>query len=474
MKILLATYWTLPHVGGLSAYVFQLKHELEKANHQVDLFGHHPCFHSYYAPGGTYRIEKQPLRHAVEPLVASLHEWSGLAGEHWVRETELERYSYELAAASLPLASYDLIHAQDVLSAYAFSRVRPAHVGLLSTVHGCFTKEMHFYGHIGNSASLSWQYSEQLERLGAAAGDLIIAPAEWLKQYLIQECGACETRAVRIPYGIDLAGFFGEMNRASEMPKPAGKKVIACVARLTRFKGHLDLLHTLAALKEERSDWLCWIIGDGPMEEEFQATARQLDLQEHVLFLGPRGDVPSLLNLADIFVLPSWQDNLPFAVMEAQLAGKPVVVSDVGGIPEMVENGENGILIRKGDRQELLAALKGLLEKPDWGEQLGQKAKKWGMAQWSMEGMIRETLQMYRAVIGKKTKEGSPMSESSSVKSSKRMNSLFPSWWKERDDNRLDPQVWRQIMNALPPGYTIPDPYIMKRLHEFAAKKGSL
>ncbi|WP_245233288.1 glycosyltransferase family 4 protein [Paenibacillus maysiensis] len=179
------------------------------------------------------------------------------------------------------------------------------------------------------------------------------------------------------------------------MTRPAGKKVIICPSRLVYIKGLHYLISALGLLKARRTDWVCWIVGEGDKREELQTQAEELGLVEEVVFLGHREDVPALLQLADIFVHPSIQDNQPFSVMEAQVSGLPAVVSNAGGLPEMVEHERTGLVSLVGDVEALAAHLQHLLAQDDVRMAMGNRAKTWGTAHWSLDVMITRLVGIY-------------------------------------------------------------------------------
>jgi glycosyltransferase involved in cell wall biosynthesis len=141
-------------------------------------------------------------------------------------------------------------------------------------------------------------------------------------------------------------------------------------------------------------------LGDGPLRAKLVVEAQRLKLQNDVIFMGDRSDVASIMKMAHAVVLPSLQDNQPFIVMEAQVSGKAVVVSDAGGIPEMVTHQETGLIFPKGDSKMLYAHLKTMLDDDYTRTRLVKNAKKWGSDQWSLDKMTSETLQVYDQITG--------------------------------------------------------------------------
>jgi hypothetical protein len=118
-------------------------------------------------------------------------------------------------------------------------------------------------------------------------------------------------------------------------------------------------------------------------------------MEKEVLFLGNRADVPALLSAADICVLASIQENCPYAVMEAQVAGRAMIASAVGGIPEMIRHGETGLLSEAGSSDSLFRQLRQALDDDELRKGLGERAHIWGANQWSLERMQTQTTAVY-------------------------------------------------------------------------------
>lgn len=135
--------------------------------------------------------------------------------------------------------------------------------------------------------------------------------------------------------------------------------VIGTVANLRRTKNQSDLLRSFA-LADLGADCTLVIVGQGPLESELTLLAGQLELGERVRFLGYRRDATDVMAGFDIFTLPSLHEGRPVALMEAMALGLPVVVSDAGGMPAMVHNGEAGVIVPAGDRGALGTAFEDL------------------------------------------------------------------------------------------------------------------
>ncbi|MBC8079280.1 MAG: glycosyltransferase family 4 protein [Gorillibacterium sp.] len=200
-----------------------------------------------------------------------------------------------------------------------------------------------------------------------------------------------------VPNGFNIGEFIQRMNAYTEVCHPPDRKVIICPARFDVVKGHIYLIRALAKLKRERSDWVCWLVGDGGRDFELRELTKVHGIEEHIVFHGLRSDVPALLKQADVFVLPSLQDNHPFAVMEAQVAGKTVIVSDAGGMPEMVKHNENGLVFPVGDDEQLYQHLRSVLNDQAICDRLSNQAQSWGKHRWSLDTMMAQVSSVYES-----------------------------------------------------------------------------
>jgi L-malate glycosyltransferase len=193
--------------------------------------------------------------------------------------------------------------------------------------------------------------------------DGVIAVSEAIATVLA-EAGVERSRVRVIHVGIDSARFEGHSaDREAvrrEWGAAAGDVVLFTAAVLERRKGHEVLLRALVRLVCEGLPVRWVIAGDGSLRADLEARVLAAGMRERVVFTGFSSDVPRLLAGADAFVLPSRQEGLGIAVMEAMAAGLPVVASRVGGLPEIVVEGETGLLVPAGDADALARALRRL------------------------------------------------------------------------------------------------------------------
>ena len=174
-------------------------------------------------------------------------------------------------------------------------------------------------------------------------------------------------------------------------------KILGLFGRLYAQKGHRYLLHALAQIKDKKIELIC--VGDGPLKHELQQLAEKLGIGDIVHFLGFRSDVKNLLQLADLFVMPSLDEGLPMALLEAMAMEKAVVVTPVGAIPSVIEDGYDGVFVPSKSVEELREAIIDLLDAPDRIGIIGRNARGKVIKRFSSEVMTCSYLEIYRDII---------------------------------------------------------------------------
>ncbi|MEO7742488.1 MAG: glycosyltransferase family 4 protein [Usitatibacter sp.] len=187
------------------------------------------------------------------------------------------------------------------------------------------------------------------------------------------------------------------------LPAPAAAKrepaLVVFAGRCSESKGIYDLLQAALALRREIPELRIECAGDGDLEEVERSIA-SLGLADRVRVHGWVGARrrDELLARAGIFVLPSHAEGLPMGVLEAMAAGCPVIASAVGGLPDLIEPGVNGLLIPAGDIRALAAALRRLIEDPAFARRLGSAARATIAARFTTERMLERLEQVYRSL----------------------------------------------------------------------------
>ncbi|WP_313892109.1 glycosyltransferase family 4 protein [Psychrobacillus sp.] len=404
MKILLATFWIIPHVGGVWNYMSQLKKVLESLGHEVDILGYGEGNKYVYIVNEFRKVERSLLLPLVNDKLNVQLEPENYA-DPVVKHCETERHVYELGASYLGLEKYDVIHTQDVISTVCLNRVKPIGPTLVATLHGCVAHEMRLQTNSSPTSYMCKAYFDELEHVGATSATFTIVANEWLKNILTDEFHVPNEQIKILNYGYDTANF---LKKIKEKPfiqlqhpveRPVDKKTILYTGRLVELKGVHHLISSLSHLKKIRSDWVCWIVGEGEKRAELQVQSKALGVENDIFFLGKREDIPKILSNTDIFVLPSLIENQSLSVIEAQITGKAVIVSDAGGLPEMVEHGVTGLISPVGDVMSLCNNLESLIKNESYRQELGSNAKKWGMVHWSLEAGVKKVVEVYELAL---------------------------------------------------------------------------
>ncbi|WP_239618253.1 glycosyltransferase family 4 protein [Cohnella mopanensis] len=402
MKILLATYWHIPHLGGVWTYMEQLKTKLESLGHEVDLLGYGDEAVSFvHFVNTNQQIQTNKLLPLLQTILNE-KDYPMIHKNSLVKYTEFRRYAFELAVAYLGLDSYDIIHTQDVISTACINRIRPSKPALVASLHGCVAHDIRLQLktiHKSNTSQMAREYFDRQEYIGATSAEYTILANEWMKNILTDEFKVPGDKLQVIHYGYDIESFMKKTKLKSKAVRPPNKKVILYAGRLVELKGIQYLLDALKLLKDKRKDWVCWIVGDGKLMTELRLQSKVQGLTNEVVFMGRRDDVPALLSQTDIFVLPSLHDNQPMSIIEAQLAGKAIIASEVGGVPEMVKHRVTGLLTPARDSEKLMNRLLQLLEKDSLRKKLGDEAKQWAMNHWSMDSSVERILDVYQNAI---------------------------------------------------------------------------
>ena len=179
-----------------------------------------------------------------------------------------------------------------------------------------------------------------------------------------------------------------------ELGCPANACVILSVARLVAEKDHATLLAAFRQLAERDPQVRLWLAGDGPLRATLTAQVERWGLAERVVFLGFRADVPRLLAGSDLLAITSLREGLPNVALEAMAARRPVVATAVAGTPELVKDGETGLLVPPGAPAALAGALASLAADPVRRHQMGERGRR-RVEQWFEESVALDRWEDY-------------------------------------------------------------------------------
>jgi glycosyltransferase involved in cell wall biosynthesis len=250
----------------------------------------------------------------------------------------------------------ELVGTRAAIALGAIGRPRPY---IVSTVH--------------SSRIRSAEDREQLRRLTPHI-DQLIAVSRAIEAKIVAEGRA--TVPVRLIYnGVDLERYDHQepcCTLRDEYGMEPGSQIVGVVARLEPEKGHPTLLESWPAVLREVPDAYLLVIGEGSAREALERLAAQLRIAHRVVFTGRRDDVPAVTAALDVAVLPSYREAQGLSILEAMALSRPVVASNVGGIPEMIEDGVTGLLVPPHDPAALAGAIVRLLRDHSYADTIGR------------------------------------------------------------------------------------------------------
>jgi glycosyltransferase involved in cell wall biosynthesis len=175
--------------------------------------------------------------------------------------------------------------------------------------------------------------------------------------------------------------------------------VIGTIGRMEAIKGHKYFIEGAGLILEKEKNVCFVIVGDGALMEEMRNYAEKLNITQQIRFAGFRHDSLNCLNMFDIFALTSLHEGIPITLLEAMSLGKPIVATNVGGIPEVIENNYSGVLIPPEDPYSFAEACVRLANDSSLRERLSVKARAEVRRRFSLETNILQTIQLYKSLI---------------------------------------------------------------------------
>ena len=252
-----------------------------------------------------------------------------------------------------------------------------------------------------------------IERKLGALTDLIVACSHKVREHLVEKVGIAPLKVVTVPNAVDTNLFF-PIRKSSplcakvesarkELAIEPGDTVIGSVGHMSRQKGYEFLIAAIPAVRARYPRAKFVLVGKGLLRKELEEQARNLGVQDSLIFAGIRKDIPVVLNCFDVFVLPSLWEGFGVAIIEALACGVPVIASRVGGIPEIIENGVDGLLVRPGSPRHLAASIIGVLDNPTLRRDMIYRGLRKAMERFSVAGMAQTMASVYTETF-KRTK----------------------------------------------------------------------
>jgi len=290
-----------------------------------------------------------------------------------------------------------LAHSHEfTMAVYGAWAARRAGAGHLFTMHG------------------SRYYADRLQRrialrLAALLSSSIVTVSHSLGRHLAHDLWIRPSRIVTIPNGVRPMPLLQSSLR-DELRLGSTDQLLVAVGNLYPVKGHAHLLEALALLAPSFPRLHVAIAGRGELEEPLRARAGALQLSDRFHLLGLRSDIANVLSGADVFVLPSLSEGVPLALLEAMLAGRPVVASAVGEVPTVLDDGRAGVLVPAGDAAALASALAAPLADPGRAERLGAAARARATDAYTFDAMMDGYLGLYSKALRNHPYNGRPES----------------------------------------------------------------
>ena len=316
-----------------------------------------------------------------------------------VRILKMESYYNPLNIVRLGLAMsrerFQLIHTHGYFAG-TFGRISAILTGvpvLIAHVHSTY-----------------YHYSKRnllIEKVLSYFTDRIICISHAVERFVTLNEGICSEKTCLIYNAVVSPDYLLSDHLRKKMRASLGLDieaiVIAIVASLTANKGHGFLLTAFEEAFRSHPSIRLLIVGDGPLRKQIETATRQMMMDQAVIFTGMQQDVFSLLQTSDIFVLPSQsREGLGVALIEAMAVGLPVIGTNLGGIPEVIEDGENGFLVAPGSSKQLAEVLKKLVNDQVLRTGMGRRGRQIYEEKFTMPKMIQQIETLYDQLLADK------------------------------------------------------------------------
>lgn len=260
-----------------------------------------------------------------------------------------------------------------------------------------------FFGYFG---PLKTKIFIILERFASRITDKIIALTNKEKEDYIKFRIANENKFDVIYSGIELNKFKElsedkKQNFVKELGIPEKSLIIGTIGRLVPVKGHEFLIKAAKYIILKYPEAFFVFTGDGPLEQKLKNQALELGINNNIIFLGWRNDAAKIISVYDIFALPSLNEGMGRVLAEAMALGKPIVASNVGGIPDLVAHGKNGFLVPTRNPEKLAKYIQILIEDKEKKEKMGQTGKEI-VINFSKEKMVEKIVNLYEELLTQK------------------------------------------------------------------------
>lgn len=249
--------------------------------------------------------------------------------------------------------------------------------------------------------NIKMKFYEYLDKLLLRRFDKVIVVSEILRDE-VTTSGVLSDKVIVVNNGINVNRFL-VLSLKSQVRNSLGIEeedyIVGTVGRLTPEKGHTYLLKAFKEAVSEYPKMKLLIVGDGMLKDSLETAAKRLALESKVIFTGVREDIPQILNIMDVFVLPSLTEGSPMALLEAMVSKKSVIATKVGSIPEIIKDGYSGLLVEPGDVMHLSNAIKELFKNKEKAGFLSANAYETINEKYSAKKMGQKYVEIYESLF---------------------------------------------------------------------------
>jgi len=290
----------------------------------------------------------------------------------------------------------DIVHCHGMRTAFW---TRLSAIGLKNRPKIIYT--LHGFHIIRKQFFLKWPLIF-LERILNHWTDIMVCVGESDKRLVLRYKTVPKNKIIVIKNGINIKKFEipkDEIFRNKRELNLEDKFVILSAGRLHPQKDFFTLLRALKLIIPVINNAKLIIVGDGPLRQSLEKEVVNLDIVQHVDFLGFREDVPTLINLCDIMILSTRWEGLPLVPLEAGACKKPVIASDIDGVREVVLNGKNGFLFQVGSERDLADKISKLYRSKELRIKMGENGYRFVSDNFNKKRMTREYKNLYQSII---------------------------------------------------------------------------
>ncbi|MCP5004621.1 MAG: glycosyltransferase family 4 protein [Planctomycetes bacterium] len=291
------------------------------------------------------------------------------------------------------------LHRFDIIHTHAYS------AGTIGRICAFLTRTPVIIAHNHSTYEHHNKYHHIIERILSHITDKIICVSDMVRRFAIEIERVDSGKLLTIQNGIDEVCPVPKTTTSrlrKELDIPVNHSVICTITHMEQHKGVIYLIKSASLLLQSKKEITFLLVGKGSLKEKLRKLCVDLGINKHVIFTGERIDIPGILSLTDIFVLPSIREGLGLSILEAMSLGKPVIATNVGGIPEIVSDGITGTLVPPGDPEALYNAMNELLGNIEKQKTLGYNGKKICNESFNSQTMVSRIEELYDTLTGDK------------------------------------------------------------------------